>query len=530
MTITNFPNQGDDKKITIANSKYPQFDYQFAKKIKENYTELWNRYATGGKGEDKTDFTGGDAFNSWTKYRQNGGQEEWIKRRERYFNRFASADNSIANAIGHIKWGGYTSNFNESEIKKVVNNKIKEMKDDIKKTEQEDIIIKSCQEDIKFDEVKGIFHGFGIVFNEPDSINDIAHENSIDNSLELWKNNELELFINYEHENDIRLCKNIDFAEKRTENGRTGLYIEAKIPEETKEKYPDLYKDLVSFAKNGDLGFSIEGSLKSNSLGIQKRKQSKLAKMTKEEDILYDINLKGFALTKKPSFKNCVAIVKGFLDVPKYRVDIENDWDEQGANKRWREYSNSTEAPSKTYKKGFLYIDNNGDDKYGSYHFQVVDIVDDEPVVNARSVIAIYSYLNGARRGIKILNEGERITLLKVIKELYKRINRIRKENDIEELPEPIMKSEDMIFSDILNTITGEVSLEKFIKENLNYSNGQAKKFANRLKEILIKKNLDNDILEVNKEDKAQVNEPSASQIPSETGKSFYKIIANKLK
>ncbi len=38
---TNFPNRGDDKKISLRNSEYPLFDRDFAKTIKEEHPDIW---------------------------------------------------------------------------------------------------------------------------------------------------------------------------------------------------------------------------------------------------------------------------------------------------------------------------------------------------------------------------------------------------------------------------------------------------------------------------------------------------------
>ena len=38
---TNFPNRGDDKKVSLRNSEYPLFDRDFAKTIKEEHPDIW---------------------------------------------------------------------------------------------------------------------------------------------------------------------------------------------------------------------------------------------------------------------------------------------------------------------------------------------------------------------------------------------------------------------------------------------------------------------------------------------------------
>ena len=57
---TNFPNKGDDKKISLRNSEEPQFDYDFAKNVKEQTPEIWK---AGGN------IRGNDAFILWGRAR-----------------------------------------------------------------------------------------------------------------------------------------------------------------------------------------------------------------------------------------------------------------------------------------------------------------------------------------------------------------------------------------------------------------------------------------------------------------------------
>ena len=79
--ITNFPTRGEDKKISLRNSNYPQFDYEFAKTNKEQHPKIWK---AGGN------IRGNEAFNLWGKARD--GEEtnavtSWIKEREAWMAR-----------------------------------------------------------------------------------------------------------------------------------------------------------------------------------------------------------------------------------------------------------------------------------------------------------------------------------------------------------------------------------------------------------------------------------------------------------
>jgi len=132
---TNFPSPGDDKAVSISNSKYKQFPYGYAKDLKENWPEIWRRGGNGGN--PPTSFTGNDAFRNWTKY-QSGDRSEsvlnWVRRRERYMGRH-QGNTRLAGTVANIKWGG-VSNIGVSAMKKVINDQKKIVRQRRKAAEQ----------------------------------------------------------------------------------------------------------------------------------------------------------------------------------------------------------------------------------------------------------------------------------------------------------------------------------------------------------------------------------------------------------
>ena len=130
MMATDFPTKGEDKKISLRNSNYPQFDYDFIAGVKENDPDI---YKAGGN------IRGSEAFNLWTKAR-NGemtdGVISWIKEREawaaRHFgdgSQFKSGDkagrpSNIGGVIAQMKWG-VIGNLGEQKMKDVVLEAIK---------------------------------------------------------------------------------------------------------------------------------------------------------------------------------------------------------------------------------------------------------------------------------------------------------------------------------------------------------------------------------------------------------------------
>ncbi len=124
--LTNFPKAGDNKKISLRNSNYPQFDYSFASAMKdEGPKKIWR---AGGN------IRGNEAFMLWSRARQ--GSEtpavlSWIKEREAWAARHfrdgqAFRDNekeptvgSVAGIVAQNKWG-VIGNLGEQTMKDVI--------------------------------------------------------------------------------------------------------------------------------------------------------------------------------------------------------------------------------------------------------------------------------------------------------------------------------------------------------------------------------------------------------------------------
>ena len=107
---TDFPNKGDDKKISLRNSDEPQFDYDFAKTIKEQTPEIWK---AGGN------IRGNEAFMLWGRARDGQDTEairEWIKERDAWIKRHFEDGkqfkgdtepnlSNVGGVVAQIKWG-----------------------------------------------------------------------------------------------------------------------------------------------------------------------------------------------------------------------------------------------------------------------------------------------------------------------------------------------------------------------------------------------------------------------------------------
>ena len=130
--MTDFPTKGDDQKIALGNSSFPQFDRAFAERLKEENPEIWR---AGGN------IRGNEAFPLWGKARagdQARGVLSWIKEREAWAARhlkdgsqFPGDDPTLSNVAGvvaAIKWGVILA-IGESTMKSTIQKLRKKMKE-----------------------------------------------------------------------------------------------------------------------------------------------------------------------------------------------------------------------------------------------------------------------------------------------------------------------------------------------------------------------------------------------------------------
>ena len=125
--LTNFPKRGDNKKISLRNSEYPQFDYTFATNLKNEGVgkQIWK---AGGN------IRGNEAYMLWSRARDGSESPavlKWIKEREawaaRHFRdgqafRSGSKEPNLSNVAGvvaQIKWG-VIGNLGEQGMKDVI--------------------------------------------------------------------------------------------------------------------------------------------------------------------------------------------------------------------------------------------------------------------------------------------------------------------------------------------------------------------------------------------------------------------------
>ena len=109
-SLTDYPTKGEDKAVSLRNSNHPQFDHDFASKLKEDEPKVW---AAGGN------IRGNEAFALWTRARQGDDAESvlsWIREREAWaarhygdgsqFPEDSATLSNVAGVVAAMKWRG----------------------------------------------------------------------------------------------------------------------------------------------------------------------------------------------------------------------------------------------------------------------------------------------------------------------------------------------------------------------------------------------------------------------------------------
>ena len=138
--ITNFPKAGDNKKISLRNSNFPQFDFDFAQVMANDMTangrKIWK---AGGN------IRGTEAFRLWEKAKK--GEEtpavlSWIKEREAWSARHTVIDgnafkdpklepnlSNVGGIVSLIKWGAINPDIGERRMKDIILELTKKLED-----------------------------------------------------------------------------------------------------------------------------------------------------------------------------------------------------------------------------------------------------------------------------------------------------------------------------------------------------------------------------------------------------------------
>ncbi len=143
--ITDFPNNGDNKEISLRNSQWDLFDPSFAANLKENHPEIWR---LGGNIRGNSQYRKLTSALGKSADQLNGTQKNAIELREAWVARHHK-DFRIAGVIAQVKWLAvgsrgekYMKDLIREEIKKRAKRKANHSLDDSLKQKMQDALLK----------------------------------------------------------------------------------------------------------------------------------------------------------------------------------------------------------------------------------------------------------------------------------------------------------------------------------------------------------------------------------------------------
>lgn len=102
-----------------------------------------------------------------------------------------------------------------------------------------------------------------------------------------------------------------------------------------------------------------------------------------------------------------------FKDLP-LAADKDHPWDNEAAIARIKDFTNSQDKPTDSYRHAFMWFDHKAPDNFGSYKLPFADVVDGKLVAIPAALSAIKAAVNGARGGVDI-PEKDKEKVLKLV-------------------------------------------------------------------------------------------------------------------
>lgn len=247
MPITNFPKQGGDKKVSLANSQYDLFPLGFAEDLKKNYPSIWSK---GGN------IQGNDTYRVILDVRKSGGElsaneEKIVRMREAWCARHYE-DFRIAGVIAQVKWhmvGSRGVNY----MKNLINEEKQKVDEKRKEREYrrfESFEIRASEEEGK----NGLFvEGYALTFDEPTVLFEsqgIQYREVIDRNA-LTNADMSDVIFNYDHQGKVMARTRNKTLELMVD--QKGLFIRADLggTEAGRKLYEEIrggYVDKMSFS------------------------------------------------------------------------------------------------------------------------------------------------------------------------------------------------------------------------------------------------------------------------------------------
>lgn len=165
-----------------------------------------------------------------------------------------------------------------------------------------------------------------------------------------------------------------------------------------------------------------------------------------------------------------VKAVVPFQDLP--LADRDREWDSDAAIGRVREFTDSEDEPSSTYRRAFLWFDSDDSENFGAYKLPIADVINGRLTAVPRAVFAAAAAIQGARGGVDLPDEDRK----NVIRHLERYYAKMDMESPFEEDEKQYFMIGDVKEMDAR-------ALEDALHKTGSFSRSAAKLLASRLDE-----------------------------------------------
>lgn len=250
----------------------------------------------------------------------------------------------------------------------------------------------------------GVFSG-AMATEDEDRGRDIIAPNAFDKTLARYKKEKRNIRLFYQHD---------------THSLPIGIIPEASVSKDGTKW--DVKGELNLDTQGGKEVYSLlkQGALSDLSIGFSITD----CEFKGDVRIIKEIELWEVSVVSEPmNAQATITDVKGataFHDLP--LAERDREWDASSALKRVREFTDSEDTPSPTYRAAFFWFDSENAKDFGAYKLPFADVVDGKLTAIPRGIFAAAGAMRGARGGVDI-PEKDRERVITHINKYYKKMD-----------------------------------------------------------------------------------------------------------
>lgn len=290
--------------------------------------------------------------------------------------------------------------------------------------------------EVEIDGLKyGIVRGYASTYGNVDRGNDRVITGAFNKSLKRYQETRRPIKMYFNHDSNEIIG---GFPVDKIRDDANGLYVEGQINLEVQKG-----REAYALAKQGvmqdfSIGYTVEDyDLKA---GVRELKELEL----------WEISMVGEPMNPEARILS-VKNVTPYKDLPLAAEDY--SWDVNAAIKRIREFTDSKDAPSASYKNAFMYFDTENPNEFSSYKLPYADVIDGDLKAVPRAIFAIAGALKGARGGVEVAESDKQ----KIINNLNKYYAKMDKDSPFED--------KQYCYQDVIK-IKSKRDLEKLLRES----------------------------------------------------------------